>query len=153
MALDKKYKRYAQDILAGFVQDTAEIGHAPAGGNPYVRYDMAFHHDRDEPLVETARVGNITIHQPASRREIDEMANPVTQALRAAYADFDSQLTIESHVSPSLSGDMLHANFFIYSDSHQTPEALHTFLKNSRKRAQSQLNDAFDEGINLNPET
>jgi hypothetical protein len=140
--LDKRYSRYAKDILAALID--APTGHGNAAGSyiPYRRYEMSFPEEQmPEPVGKYTDLvaGRISPKEFHKGSEIHEMAYAISEAIGQVFEGTGAQFAVEAVVDPDGRGLGHNVNFFLYSESHGSERELSGYLKTNRQQLLTKL--------------
>jgi ribosomal protein S18 acetylase RimI-like enzyme len=135
--LDKKYRRYAKDVLTSLINNPTAIGSAPGINLPYLRFEMSFPEDEEAPKVNGKYTdlvaGKVKVEDFFKGNEIHDMAYAVRDAVALSINDGSQQFTVEAVVHPTHRGIGTSVDYFIYSESHPTPQALQSYLSQNQQ--------------------
>lgn len=152
-ALDKKYQRYGRDILTALIDGPTAKGCVTGRYMPYVRFEMDFPSAVEAPqpagkFADMVR-GRITPAELYKGNEVHDMAYAIARAVEGAIKDDSQQFTVEAVVGPARENTGTQVNFFIYSESHRTPEDLQRYLGEHRQNILSRYAALCGSGANL----
>ncbi len=146
MVLDKKYQRYAKDVLTALIDQPSGTGTAAGPFVPYVRYEMPYMEEElpaPKGSFTDLATGKITVDQFHQGSEIHEMAYAVRDAITASLPK-ESTFTVEATIERDPKGFGHNVQFFIYSDNHMSVAALQKDLKQNRGEIFMALQNAID---------
>lgn len=151
--LDKKYQRYGRDVLSALIDNPTFKGNAAGSYMPYLRFEMEFPAAVEVPQVAAKYTdmvrGKISAEQLFKGNEIHDMAYAIGHAVEAAINDGSQKFTVEAVVQPSRQGTGTSVHYFIYSESHRTPQELHSYLDENRQSIMARFATVCSDGTNL----
>jgi GNAT superfamily N-acetyltransferase len=153
--LDKKYRRYAKDVLTSLINNPTAKGSAPGIKLPYLRFEMNFPEDDDAPKVNgkfTDLVsGKVKAEDFFKGNEIHDMAYAIRDAVALAINDGIQQFTVEAVVHPTHEGIGTSVDYFIYSESHPTPQTLQSYLDQNQQSIMARFSEVAGSRGDLSP--
>ena len=144
--LDKRYQRYAKDILTALIEEPSGSGMAAGIYMPYRRFEMSFpEEDVPEPVGRYTDLvsGKISPKEFHKGSEIHEMAYGVAEALNQVFQG--QGITAEAVVDPVREGVGYTAQFILYSEAHKTQNELGDYLKANRQKLLTRLSGISDD--------